>query len=136
MNALKHVKVINDADGQDGFQITFTLGKDKLGDYSLLSSGVLDPDKRVVIGVLLGASLEPLIDGVIYHHQVTPSNEPGMSTLTVSGRDISVLLDLEEKNAEYKNRPDFLIVNEILASYAQYGIVPQVMPTTDVPIEL
>ena len=136
MNALKHVKVINDADGQDGFQITFTLGKDKLGDYSLLSSGVLDPDKRVVIGVLLGASLEPLVDGVIYHHQIAPSNEPGMSTLTVSGRDLSVMLDLEEKNAEYKNRPDFLIVNEILASYAQYGIVPQAMPTTDVPIEL
>lgn len=136
MNALKHVKVINDADGQDGFQMTFTLGKDKTGDYGLLAGGALDPDKRVVIGVLLGASLEPLIDGVIYHHQVTPANEPGMSTLTVSGRDISVLLDLEEKNAEYRNRPDFLIVNEILAGYAQYGIVPQAMPTTDIPLEL
>ena len=136
MNALKHVKVINDADGSDGFQITFTLGKDRLGDYSLLSSGALDPDKRVVIGVLLGASLEPLVDGVIYHHQVTPGNEPGMSTLTVSGRDISVMLDLEEKNAEYRNRPDFLIVNEILANYARFGIVPRTTPTTDVPIEL
>lgn len=136
MSALKKVKVINDADGQDGFQLTFALGKDKLGDYSLLASGALDPDKRVVIGVLLGASLEPLIDGVIYHHQITPSNEPGQSTLIVSGRDISVLLDLEEKNAEYKNRPDFLIVTEILAAYAQYGIVPQAMPTTDIPIEL
>ncbi len=136
MNALKHVKVINDADGQDGFQMTFTLGKDKTGDYGLLAGGALDPDKRVVIGVLLGASLEPLIDGVIYHHQISPANEPGMSTLTVSGRDISVLLDLEEKNVEYKNRPDFLIVNEILAGYAQYGIAPQAMPTTDIPLEL
>jgi len=136
MNALKHVKVINDADGQDGFQITFTLGKDNLGDYSLLASGALDPDRRVVIGVLLGASLEPLIDGVIYHHQIAPSNEPGMSTLTVSGRDISVLLDLEEKNAEYKNRPDSLIVGDILMNYAQYGVVPQATPTTNVPIEL
>ena len=136
MNALKQVQVINDADGQDGFQITFMLGKDKLGDYSLLSSGALDPDKRVVIGVLVGASLEPLIDGVIYHHQIMPSNEPGMSTLTVSGRDLSVLLDLEERNAEYRNRADFLIVDEILARYAQYGIVPTTTPTTDVPIEL
>jgi hypothetical protein len=136
MHALKHVKVINDADGQDGFQITFTLGKDKLGEYSLLASGALNPDRRVVIGVVLGASLEALIDGVIYHHQIAPSNEPGMSTLTVSGRDISVLLDLEEKNALYQNRPDSLIVTEILAGYAQYGLVPQAMPTTDVPIEL
>ncbi len=136
MNALTHVKVINDGDGQDGFQISFTLGKDKTGDFGLLASGALDPDQRVVIGVLLGASLEALIDGVIYHHQIAPSNEPGLSTLTVSGRDISVQLDLEEKNAEFKNRPDFLIATEILASYAQYGIVPQVTPTTDVPIEL
>jgi hypothetical protein len=136
MNALTHVKVINDGDGSDGFQMTFTLGKDKVGDYGLLTSGALDPDQRVVIGVLLGASLEALIDGVIYHHQITPSNQPGLSTLTVSGRDISVLLDLEEKNAEYKNRPDFVIVNEILLNYAQYGIVPQTTPTTDVPIEL
>ncbi len=45
MNALKQVRVVNDADGQDGFQITFTLGKDRLGDYRLLASGALDPDK-------------------------------------------------------------------------------------------
>lgn len=136
MTALKHVKVINDADGEDGFQLTFALGKDKLGEYSLLSSGALDPAQRVVIGVLLGATLEPLIDGIIYHHQVTPSNEPGKSTLVVTGRDISVLLNLEEKNAEFKNRPDFLIVNEVLLPYAQYGIAPATTPTTDIPIEL
>lgn len=136
MKALKRVRVVNDSEGQDGFQMTFTLGKDKIGDYSLLAGGALDPDKRVVIGVLMGASLEPLIDGVIYHHQISPANEPGMSTLTVSGRDISVMLDLEERDAEYRNRPDFLIVNEILAGYAQYGIVPKAMPTADVPIEL
>ena len=105
MNALTRVRVVDDADGQDGFQITFTLGKDKLGDYGLLSGGALDPDKRVVIGVLLGADPEHLIDGVIYHHQIAPATEPGMSTLTVSGRDISVLLDLEEKNAKYPEPP-------------------------------
>src|SRR5439155_21832996 len=76
MSALTRVEVTNDADGSDGFQITFTLGKDKVGDYGLLASGALDPDTRVVLGVLLGATLEPLIDGVIYHHQVAPSNEP------------------------------------------------------------
>ncbi len=138
MNALSRVRVINDSRGDDGFQLTFTLGKDKLGDYALLRSGVLDPDSRVSIGVLLGVMPEPLIDGIIYHHQVTPGSEPGTSQLTVSGRNLSVLLDLEERNAEYKNRPDFLIATEILTrpEYTQYGIVPQAMPTSDVPIEL
>ncbi len=107
-----------------------------MGDYSLLASGSLDPDQRVVIGAILGVLPEPLIDGIIYHHQIAPSNEPGMSTLTVMGRDISALLDLEEKNAKFPNRPDFLIVTEILAGYAQYGIVPQPTPTAEIPIEL
>src|SRR4051794_40588585 len=99
MRALSHVTVINDTDGDDGFQMTFTLGKDG-ADYGLLTGDALNPDRRVALAVLLGTSLEPLINGVIYHHQVRPSNEPGMSTLTVSGRDIGVLLDLKEKTDE------------------------------------
>jgi hypothetical protein len=134
MIALKRVEIKNETDGNDGFEMTFTLGKGKLGDYELLSSGALDPDTRVVVGVLLGASPEPLIDGVIYHHQVVPSNEPGMSTLTVKGRDISVLLDLKEKNDKYENQTDSVIATLLILKYAQYGIIPQVTQTSDVPL--
>jgi hypothetical protein len=136
MTALKRVEITNATDGNDGFDMTFTLGKGKLGDYELLSSGALDPDTRVVIGVLLGASPEPLIDGVIYHHQVVPSNQPGMSTLTVKGRDISVLLDLKERNEKYENRTDSVIATSLILrpEYAQYEIIPQVTQTSDVPL--
>jgi hypothetical protein len=134
MTALKRVEINNETDGNDGFEMTFTLGKGKLGDYELLLSGALDPDTRVVIGMLLGASPEPLIDGVIYQHQVVPSNEPGMSTLTVKGRDISVLLDLKEKNDRYENQTDSVIATFLILKYAQYGIIPRVTPTSDVPL--
>lgn len=135
MNALTRVHLQTDEKEGDGFQISFTLGKDKTGSYSLLSSGALDPDSRVVVGVLLGASLVPLIDGVIYHQQVQPSSEPGMSMLTVSGRDISVMLDLEEKDEQFNNQSDSIIVTNILMKYAQYVAPAQIMPTTDFPIE-
>jgi|ERR1043166_4139273 hypothetical protein len=134
MTALKRVEIKNETEGNDGFEMTFTLGKGKLGEYELLSSGALDPDTRVVIGVVLGVSPEPLIDGVIYHHELAPSNQPGMSTLTVKGRDISVLLDLTEKNETYENQADSVIATRLLSRYAQYGIVPQVTPTSDVPL--
>ena len=134
MNALTKVEVTSGVDGQDGFQLTFTLGKDTSLDYGLLAGGALDPDTRVVIGALLGVMPEPLVDGVIYHHQVFTSDEPGMSTLTVSGRDISVLLDLEEKNEKYENQPDSLIASFIVLRYARYGLVPMAQPTTDVPL--
>jgi len=77
-----------------------------------------------------------LIDGVITQHNVTPSNDPGRSTLTVTGTNLSVMLDLEEKNRPYKNQPDFIIVGSVLGSYPQFGFVPMIAPSSDVPIEL
>jgi hypothetical protein len=134
--ALTKAEVTNDAENGDGFQLTFTLGKDLGVEYGLLLSGALDPFTRVVLGVILGVVPEVLIDGVITHHQMSPSNQPGMSTLTVTGKDVSLMLDLEEKNEKYENQPDFLIVTRLLAQYAQYGLLPQPTPTADVPIML
>jgi hypothetical protein len=139
MNAFHSLEVTNDVEQPgDGFQLSFTIGKNKRGEYSLLQSGALDPDARVVIGVLLGVTPEPLIDGVIFHHQVSPGEQPGTSTLTVSGRDVSVMLDLEEQDNLYKNQSDSTIVNNILRNYTRFGILPpfQVTPTTDVPLEV
>ncbi|MDQ3743678.1 MAG: hypothetical protein M3444_04785 [Acidobacteriota bacterium] len=136
LSAFAQLQVTNDAQNGDGFQITFMLSKDQPADYDLLRGGALDPPARVIIGVLLGTSPEVLIDGIITHHQHAPSAEPGRSTLTVTGKDVSIMLDLEEKNEKYENQPDSLIVTQLLASYAQYGLVPQVTPTTDVPIML
>lgn len=136
MTALTQVTVTNDAQQQDGFQMTFALSKENAIDYGLVTSSFLQPFSRAIIGVLLGASLEILIDGVVEHHQLTPSNEPGMSLLTVTGRDVSTMLNLEEKNEEYPNQSDSLIITQIINGYAQYGLIPQITPTTDVPIEV
>lgn len=136
-NALSGVEVRNDTGGDgDGFQLTFNLGKDLGVEYGLLTAGALEPFSRVILAIVLGVVPEVLIDGIITHHEITPSDEPGQSTLTINGRDVSVMLDLEEKDESYPNQPDFVIATSILARYAQYGIVPMPMPTTDVPIML
>jgi hypothetical protein len=134
--SLTDLTVTNDADGTDGFQFTLTLGKSLLLDYGVLTSGSLDPMTRVVIGVLMGAKPEVLIDGVITHHQLAPSNEPGGSTLTVTGKDLTQAMDLEEKNDKFENQPDFVIVARLIGSYARYGLIPFTTPTTDLPIML
>ena len=134
--AITRVEVTNDSELGDGFQITFTLGKDKAVDFGVLKSGALDPFNRVVIAVALGVIPEVLIDGMIAHHQLAPSNEPGMSTLTVTGKDLRQVLDLEEKNEKYENQPDFVIFSQLIKAYARYNLVPQPTPTTDLPIEL
>src|SRR5260370_19572549 len=136
VDALASLEVTNKDQDRDGFQMAFTLGKDTLLNYSLLSSGFFDPPSRVIIMVTIGVLPQVLIDGIITTHQVVPSNEPGSSMLHVTGEDITLKLDLEEKSETYPNQPDSLIVTRILASYATLGLVPQVTPTTDVPIEL
>ncbi|MFI5177521.1 MAG: phage late control D family protein [Vicinamibacterales bacterium] len=136
LDALTRVEVTNDAQNGDGFQITFTLARTQPGEYDLLRSGALQPSTRVIVGVLLGTTPEVLIDGIITHHQHVPSSDPGGSTLTVTGRDVSIMLDLKEKNEKYENQPDYLIVTQLIAGYAQYGLVPKVTPTSDVPIML
>jgi hypothetical protein len=135
VDALTRVQVRNDEDSGDGFQLTFALGHDGIADWDLLD-GSLGPMTRVMIAVVLGVVPEVLIDGIVTQLAVTPSNDPGRSTLTVTGSNLTVKLDLEEKNAPYKNQPDFVIVGQLLMAYPQFGFVPAVAPTTEFPIEL
>lgn len=135
VDALTRLEVRNNDRERDGFQMSFTLGRATGQDYSLLSSGLLDPPNRVVIMVIIGVIPQILIDGIITQHQVTPSNRPGESTLTVNGDDISLKLDLEDKNQVHRNQSDSTIVQNILNSYITYGIVPNITQTQDTPNE-
>jgi len=136
LTALVTAEITNDDQAGDGFQLTFRIAKDTPLDYSLLSDGTLDPFQRVIVAVLMGALPEVLIDGIITQQDLAPAEEPGSTTVTVTGRDLTKLLDLEERNEEYPNQPDFIIAGRILASYAKYGLIPAPTPTTDVPIFL
>ena len=132
MSAITQVHVNNSDDTGDGFQISLTLGKNKLQDYMLLKSGDLNLFNRMIIAVVMGVMPEVLIDGVITNHQISPSNDPGMSTLTVTGTDISKMMDLEESNVPYENQSSSVMVGCILANYARYGIIPALTQTSDV----
>lgn len=135
LHALREAEVTNDARDGDGFRLTFALTKG-LVDYDAILGGALEPMTRVVIAAVLGVVPEVLIDGLITHRQLAPSGEPGGSTLTVMGRDLRAGLDLEERNQSYENQPDFVIVNQLVARYPEYGLVPAVTPTSSAPISL
>jgi hypothetical protein len=136
VDSLVEVEVENKDQDYDGFKLTFTLGKDSLLDYGLLLSGILDPPSRTIIVAFINGLPQVLIDGFITRHEFVPSNQPGESTLHVYGKDITMMLDLEEKNETYPNQSDSIIATRILANYATLGLVPKVTPTTDVPVEL
>jgi hypothetical protein len=130
VDSLVSVQVTNNDRERDGFQMEFSLGKDSLLEYGLLRSGILDVKNRVIVMVIFGALPQVLIDGIITKHQVVPSNEPGRSTLHVTGEDISVKLSFEDQNLTYPNQSDSNIVKQILADA---GFLPQVTETDDTP---
>lgn len=69
-----------------------------------------------------------IIDGVVTQHQLSPSNEPGQSTLTLTGEDLSVLMDVINIKLIYPAMPDEVKVALILSKYAAFGITPIVIP--------
>jgi hypothetical protein len=134
LDPLRSAEVTNDEDAGDGFQLTFALSKDTLGGYDVVD--MIGPGTRVWIGAVLGVVPQQLIDGVVERHDLSPSDRPGATTLTVTGRSVTALLDLEEKNSPSPNQPDYVMVVKALAQYPELGFVPNVTPTTDVPIEM
>jgi hypothetical protein len=136
VRALAQVEVTRDASGRDGFKLTFNVGKDITLDYALVNAGATGLLNRVIIAVFVGPVPEVLIDGVITMQQHQPQRDPGSSTFVVMGTDLMTMLDLKEKNDEFPNQPDFVIVQRLLLNYIDLAPVQMVLPTTDIPIFL
>ncbi len=138
LDALERVEVQHSDQGRSGFQMTFRLGRGPtdLLDYGPLSTPLLRPFSRIVLTVTFNALPQVLFDGVITNQQLAPAEEPGGSRLTITGEDLSVLLDLEEKSVEHPAQPETVIALKIIGSYAQHGLIPSVIPppSLDVPL--
>ena len=126
--ALRKVTVTtSDSDKErSGFQLTFHVGRvaafDIL-DFRLLKNPLLQPFSRVGLTVTFNATVYPLMDGIITSVQLTPSAEPGASTLTVTGEDVSVMMDLEEAAKQFPGQNHASIVRDILKNYKNYFTV-------------
>src|SRR6266568_6834503 len=141
IDALDKVEVTQTDEGRSGFQITFTAGRGGiigLMDYPPVSLPLLKPFNRVVLILTFNGVPSVLMDGIITDQQLVPSNEPGESTLTITGEDVSVMMDLEEKSAEHPGQDETVIALKLITAYAQYGLVPVVIPplALDVPLPI
>ena len=137
IDAVQSVQVTSGKD-KTGFQITFAVSKKSPLLTTMLPAGYFDPmSTRVVIAVTLGGFPHVLMDGIVTRQELVPSSEPGQATLTVTGEDLSVLMDVVEMPfMRYPATPSIGRVYLILAKYAAFGIVPLAIPPfiNDVPI--
>jgi len=126
-SSLKSIQINNDRE-RNGFQLTFSVGKNSSLLNTKLPTGYFDPMiTRVIIIVTLQGMPNVLMDGIVTRQEMAPSNDIGQSTLTVTGEDLSILMDLIEKVVPYPSMPDVVRVPIILAPYLVLGITPVVI---------
>jgi len=127
-DALQSVQVTTTAGQASGFQLTFAVSKKSIITSALLPAGFFDPGTRVVLIAVVAGMPSVLMDGVITRQDLGPSDEPGASTLTLTGEDLSVLMDLSHERMCYPAMPRNVRAALICAKYAMYGIVPLAIP--------
>jgi hypothetical protein len=138
LDALTNVEVTTTSGKTSGFQLTVSLStRSPLQTVLLLAGGSVPPIMRVVLIATVGGIPDVLIDGVITTVEGSPGVEKGHTTLTVSGDDLTALMNyIDFSGMPYPAMPAEARVAAILAKYAFLGIVPMVVPSIlmDVPV--
>lgn len=130
LEALDSVEVTHSDTGRSGFQMIFKAGrsaKDAL-DYKLVQSPLLNPFSRVVLTVTINSVPQVLMDGMIANQQLDIGSEPGAARLTVTGEDVSLMMDKKEKSEEHPGQSEMVIARKIIASYTEFGLIAEVEP--------
>lgn len=128
IDALTGVTVNHDAT-RSGFQLSFAVSKKSPLLTTLLPAGYFDPIlTRVLIIATIGGFPHVLMDGMITQQQLQTSSNPGESTLTITGEDLSLAMDVVSLTRPFPAMNELAIVNLILLPYLALGIVPVVIP--------
>lgn len=139
---LRQAVVTETDDARSAFTLTFDAGR--TGPLAFLDTPLLlDPpvrvNHRVCLVVTLGAVPTVLFDGIATEIELTPGEGPGTALLRITGQDMSLVMDREERDVEWPALDDYPQALAILAPYAADGIVPMALPPMDMdpplPIE-
>ncbi|MER5768762.1 hypothetical protein [Streptomyces sp. NPDC001985] len=125
--ALLSAQITSTAGERGGFQLAFDLTKKGGISRRLLPDGYFDPKTRVIVTLSVRGTETVLLDGLIVRQEVGASNRPGQTTLTVTGEDLTLLMDLEERTDRYPNLSPAQRVERILARYSGYGIEARII---------
>src|ERR1700761_1583959 len=131
LDALSQVEVKVEDVGQSGFQLTFSIDKQSpLQILFLLTGGSPLLFMRVVLVATVNGVANVLIDGVITNNQIAPGDKGSNSTLTITGKDLTALMDQSDWSGfPFPACPAEARVALLLAKYAPLGVLPVVIPS-------
>jgi hypothetical protein len=126
LDALSEVEVqVHDSEAS-GFQLTFSIEKQSpLHILFLIAGGMPLLFIRVVLVVTVNCVPTVLIDGVVTHNQYSPGDKGSNSTLTLTGKDLTALMDQDNQSSlPFPSSKPEGRVGQILAKYRVFGITP------------
>jgi hypothetical protein len=128
---------VTETAGRSGFQLVFTWAKGSSIDADL-QGGFFDPLVRVILVATVNGAAQVLIDGLITRQDMAPSDQPGMSTFTVTGSDMSAAMELTNLTGliPYPAMPAEAIVALIVAKYAILGVIPLIVPSPIINVSI
>ena len=140
LEALSSVEVKIEDVGASGFQLVFSIDKQSpLQILFLLTGGMPLLFMRCILIATVNGVANVLIDGVITNNQISPGDKGSNSTLTITGRDLTALMDQSNWSGfPFPACPREARVALLLAKYAFFGVVPLIIPSIliDVPIPI
>jgi hypothetical protein len=139
VDALTSAQVTSAAGERGGFQLQFTLSNRSPLHTAFLIAAGQTPLLRVIIVLTVNGMPEVLMDGVMTRSEVTPGGKPGQSMLTVTGEDLTRVMDSQDwSGLPFPAMPAEARVLTLIAKYAVFGMIPLVIPSlfTDVPIPI
>lgn len=142
LRAMASLEVTHATDGRSGLQAQFRAGRGasiaEALEYPLMRLPGLKAGARIVVMLTVGIVPDVLFDGFITQSQLTPGTGQGDGTLAITAEDLGVKLDQVDRTEAYPGLPVAAIAALVMARYAQYGLVPLVIPpiVTEVPLPM
>ncbi|PPS67837.1 MULTISPECIES: hypothetical protein [Streptomyces] len=128
---VRSVEVTENDSERSVFTLTLDAGRSATAgavDVPGLIGPPLTAFSRVVVVVHLGVVPFVLSDGIVTEVKLAPGDGPGAATLSVTGEDVSCLLDREERDVEHPAMDAYAQVLRVLAPYAARGVLPRAVP--------
>jgi hypothetical protein len=138
LDSLSSVEVKVEDVGASGFQLVFSIDKQSpLQILFLLTGGTPLLFMRCILVATVNGVASVLIDGVVTNNQIAPGDKGSNSTLTITGRDLTALMDQSNWSGfPFPACPREARVALLLAKYAFFGVIPLIIPSVLIDISL
>jgi hypothetical protein len=138
LESLASVEVKVEDVGASGFQLVFSIDKQSpLQILFLLTGGLPLLFMRCILVATVNGIANVLIDGVITNNQISPGDKGSNSTLTLTGRDLTGLMEQSNWSGfPFPACPREARVALLLAKYAFFGVIPLIIPSVLIDVSL